>query len=615
MTPKLSSYESVYLPDIGSKDLPTPSSTNDSIDSISTKKVPNVPIVQVPELKHGFSGRSIFRPWLRNLKRCWIWFIADSWALECISIVVASLALGIIGIGLAVYRERPAVDWHSSITPHSLLSVLATILRNFLSLPIASCLGQLKWIWYGQRQRTLWRFQIFDAASRGPWGALMLLWSIGFSHLASIACFITVFALANDAFIQQTIVYQPRPVNSNAAIPFSQFHNEFGRISASVVGISQSLESAVLEGAFAIKPTLSSDIIQAQCSTGDCTYPEFASLAARSRCVDISALINETCATSPAGAHNCTGSISLPNGLNLPITGNAEDYITVSTTAGLNTNNFDQYQKSLANISMLIYDTEVTDIEDGDTEYTPGRLYAYDCVISASVNTYQSQVRLGQVTENITNSYILNTASETAPWEVTIPQGSLQPNTNLTFSISHRAGQALSQYLTKQLNGTGNSDAFSADLVQALFLNGAKNVGRTMENIATAITNNMRLTSGQMATGTATSLESYIRVRWKWLLLPMCLILLTAIVLGLTMWQTHVLGLPNWRGNALATMAHGLQGYGARPSREGQSFLGVRGDEKTSELEEWAGRMGVRLRWWGWGRKGSVVDYGLVPAV
>ncbi|ERF70184.1 hypothetical protein EPUS_00372 [Endocarpon pusillum Z07020] len=611
MAQKLSPYESVYLPDIGSKDLPTPTSTN---DSISTKKARNVTIFQVHELEHGPSGRSIFRPWLRNLKTCWIWFIADSWALECISIVVASLALGIIGIGLAVYRERPAVDWRSSITSNSLLSVLATILRIFLSLPIASCLGQLKWIWYGQRQRTLRRFQIFDAASRGPWGALMLLWSIGFSHLASIACFITVFALANDAFIQQTIVYQPRPVNSNTTIPFSQSHNEFGRISRSDVGISQSLESAVLEGAFATKPTLLSDIIQAQCSTGDCTYPEFASLAARSRCVDVSALINETCATSPAGANNCTGSISLPNGLNLPITGN--DYITVSTAAGLNINNFDQYQKSLANVSMLIYDTEVTDIEDGDTKYTIGRLYAYDCAISPSVNTYQSRVRLGQVTENITNSYMLNTASETAPWEVTIPQGSLQPNTNLTFSISHRASQALSQYLTKQLNGTGNSDAFSTDLVQALFLNGARHVPRTMEHIATAITNNMRLTSGQMATGTATSLESYIHVRWKWLLLPMCLILLMAIVLGLTMWQTHVLGLPNWRGNALATMAHGLQGYGGTAvEKRGQSFLGVRGDEKISELEGWAGRMGVRLRWWGWGRKGGVVDYGLVPAV
>lgn len=613
MAPKLSPYESVYLPDIGFKDPPTPSSTT---DSVSTKKVPNIPIVQAHELEHGPSGRSIFRPWLRNLKTFWIWFIADSWALECISIVVASLALGIIGIGLAVYRERPAVDWHSSITPNSLVSVLATILRIFLSLPIASCLGQLKWIWYGQRQRTLRRFQVFDAASRGPWGALMLLWSIGFSHLASIACFITVFAVANDAFIQQTILYQPRSVNSNAAIPFSQSHDDFGHISANVVELSQSMELAVLEGAFATKPSLSLDIIQVQCSTGDCIYPEFASLAARSRCVDVSAFINETCATSPSGANNCTGSISLPNGFNVPNTGNAENYITVSTTAGLNTNNFDQYQKSLTNISMLIYDTEVTDIVDRDTEYTTGRLYAYDCAISASVNTYQSQVRLGQVTENITNSYTLNTASETAPWEVTIPQGSLPPNTNLTFSISHRAGQALSQYLTKQLNGTGNSDAFSTDLVQALFLNGAKNVPRTMDHIATAITNRMRLTSGQMAIGTATSLESYIHVRWKWLLLPMCLILLTAIVLGLTMWQTHVLGLPSWRGNALATMAHGLQGYGGTTvERRGQSFLGVRGDEKISELEGWAERMGVRLRWWGWERKGGVVDYGLVPAV
>lgn len=444
----------------------------------------------------------------------------------------------------------------------------------------------------------------------------MLLWSLGFSHLASIACFITVFTLANDAFIQQTIVYQPRPVNSNAAIPYSQTHNEYGQLSASLVETSQSMKSAVLEGAFATNPSLSTAAIQPQCPTGDCTYPEFASLAACSRCADVSALINETCGLSPSDSSDCTNSTSLRNGLNLPTAGDAENYIILSSTAGPNTNDLDQYQKSLANISMLIYDAEVTSKEDGDAEYTTGRLYAYDCAISACVNTYQSQVRLGQVTENITNSYNLDTASETAPWEVTIPPGSLQPNTNLTFSISHRAGQALSQYLGKQLNGTGNSDAFSTDLVQALFVNGAKNVPRTMDHIATAITNKMRISSGQMATGTAASLESYIHVRWKWLLLPMCLILLTAIMLGLTIWQTHVLGLPNWRNHALATMAHGLQGYGGTTSeRRGQSYLGVRGDERISELEEWAEEMDVKLRWWGWGRKGGVVDYGLVPAL
>jgi len=43
-----------------------------------------------------------------------------------------------------------------------------------LILPVSEAIGQLKWIWF-QKEAALWDFQVYDAASRGPWGAALLL--------------------------------------------------------------------------------------------------------------------------------------------------------------------------------------------------------------------------------------------------------------------------------------------------------------------------------------------------------------------------------------------------------------------------------------------------------
>jgi len=42
-------------------------------------------------------------------------------------------------------------------------------------IPIGAAIGQLKWIWFAQKERPLADFQTFDEASRGPIGSLKLI--------------------------------------------------------------------------------------------------------------------------------------------------------------------------------------------------------------------------------------------------------------------------------------------------------------------------------------------------------------------------------------------------------------------------------------------------------
>lgn len=74
-------------------------------------------------------------------------------------------------------------------------------------------LGQLKWQHFERRPRRLLDFDVFENASRGPWGSLRLLYHINWNALAgSTGATITILALAMDPFAQQVVSFDSRQV-------------------------------------------------------------------------------------------------------------------------------------------------------------------------------------------------------------------------------------------------------------------------------------------------------------------------------------------------------------------------------------------------------------------
>lgn len=126
--------------------------------------------------------------WKENMKSSMDRF----WILEVTSLFVSLCALmGIVGL-LRAYDNKPLPQWKSSgsihlrnhiihhyslsITLNSLLSLIATVYKIALGIPVAASLGQLKWVWFSEGQR-LADFQMFDSA-KGVLGSLMLLWNL-----------------------------------------------------------------------------------------------------------------------------------------------------------------------------------------------------------------------------------------------------------------------------------------------------------------------------------------------------------------------------------------------------------------------------------------------------
>jgi hypothetical protein len=128
------------------------------------------------------------RDWKDNLKSSMDRF----WLLEAISLFVSCGALISIASLLQAYDNKPLPQWSTSgtirvkdhinrnysfsVTLNSILSLIATVFKISLGVPVAASLGQLKWDWFADGHK-LADFQMFDSA-KGVLGSLLLLWNM-----------------------------------------------------------------------------------------------------------------------------------------------------------------------------------------------------------------------------------------------------------------------------------------------------------------------------------------------------------------------------------------------------------------------------------------------------
>jgi hypothetical protein len=132
------------------------------------------------------------------------------WESGAVLVAIAS-ASAIVGILIRI-DGRSIASWPYSIQPASLVAVFSSIAKSTLLVPVAVCLGQLKWSYF-EKSRELAHMQVFDDASRGPWGALVLLWKTrGIAWLASIGALVTVLLMGFEPFSQQAIDFDEKVV-------------------------------------------------------------------------------------------------------------------------------------------------------------------------------------------------------------------------------------------------------------------------------------------------------------------------------------------------------------------------------------------------------------------
>lgn len=126
-----------------------------------------------PKKEGGVFGRrpSVFQ----KIKDFVVKYFAEWWLLEILSWCFSAACMATIVIVLNCYDNKPIPQWPRYLTLNAFISVFSGFARAALLLPTAEALGQLKWNIFRHRPRSMLDFERLDTASRGPWGAFLLL--------------------------------------------------------------------------------------------------------------------------------------------------------------------------------------------------------------------------------------------------------------------------------------------------------------------------------------------------------------------------------------------------------------------------------------------------------
>tara|TARA_R110002003_G_scaffold70_12_gene6435 strand:+ start:65389 stop:67827 length:2439 start_codon:yes stop_codon:yes gene_type:complete len=560
--------------------------------------------------------------------------VLERWLLEIVSWLISAICMGAIIAVLVVLRDQSVQKWpftNMGLTLNAFVSVLSRVAGAALLLPVAEALGQLKWSWFIKGDsKKMWDFEMFDNASRGPWGSLLLLIHTKGKTIAALGALVTLFALALDPFFQQVVVFPERWTlqETNSSIPrvvryephyVKEFLNgdEAGQQDQDIMTVADAffLSNGTQPVVFGngTRPE-----IPLSCPTSKCTWPAYETLGMCSRCVEAPQLLTYACLDTRVdwtSELNSTVS-SYPNAtvcgyfLNStseePILmsgyvrgqdGKPEGEALLMRTLPLVTNplreplwggsiNFKQVRNPI--IDVLISST--TNISQVHANVAP---VIHECVLTYCVKTIESSYWAGTYHENVTRTFVNDTAEGSAWSTFTYDDGSTEmmysenvtidaPSTGSNFS---KLGWGLSDttmintvivfdrlfpaFTTVAENSTepllrwrlGHPTQVRTRILEMNPWLLPNNVTNHMVRLAGAITNILRSsTSSEMVQGQAFDEEVYVLVRWAWLSLPVGLLLISFVFLLATVVKSasEKDQVSIRKNSAIATLLYGL---------------------------------------------------------
>lgn len=364
-------------------------------------------------------------------------------------------------------------------------------------------------------------------------------------HLAFLGAIITISSLLFDPFLQQVVFYSTRqvPGEVKSAIVRArtyQARSNHGPNLPAVVDLS--MKSAVYRGIF------DSDDPQTKipytCSTGNCTWPSFASLAICNKCADLSSQVRRECSGKKCHRAFLPGGpmLSGPSGqLNCSVT---------NVSIALN-----EISASVVRFSCLV----TNKMNHIDT------MSAAECSMWYCVQSYKTSVIEGKPTHKVLSSWRNDSAQLWLSSDLLFrPPSSIINSAEdpSEFRVERFAAEAMSSFMTEKLNGWGNitdsGSYFSSDIMQAIY--STNNLTRMIERLAVSMTNNIRKQNSSESDpvlGTTWKDETYIRVRWRWFSFPITIVGLSLMFLVGAILETSRRQVLVWKSNNLAILFHG----------------------------------------------------------
>ena len=152
----------------------------------------------------------------------------------CCIITLGALVATVVTI--RSYESKPLPHWRYGLSINAIIAIYTVILKAAAGLVLAEGISHLKWIAV-TRPQPLSTFVAHDKASRGPSGALALLWKNTYKpgklhilpFISSLGALITILILLLDPFSQQIIrTYEcdRRVIGETVTIPRTNVYRE-----------------------------------------------------------------------------------------------------------------------------------------------------------------------------------------------------------------------------------------------------------------------------------------------------------------------------------------------------------------------------------------------------
>lgn len=393
------------------------------------------------------------------------------WLFEISSWLVAAVCMGAI-VGIYVHVDaRDMVDCETLLT---LVNILGKVASAALIVPTSEALGQLKWNWFN-KSNAMWDFEIFDKASRGAWGATLLLFRTKGRSLAALGAILIVLLLAIDTFFQQVVTFPDRwqlqderghiPRVVNYKPPYLKEYQDGLEMSVQDINFKSAVNLFFYNNGTVPVPygNGTRPEIPLSCPTSNCTWPAYETLAVCSKCADATPQIDVTFACrnasidwsaywlGPPAANVCGHWLNLTSDEPLLLSGyilnnstdNSSDSGTGEVLLGRKIPLTTLLEKDLLYATGSINFKDVrSPIFDALLVSSPGgrsSVLAHDpphvqeCVLHWCVQTMKSSYAYGTYKEEILSAYY-NDTERLSPWEVWWIYSDID-GSNYTFTV------------------------------------------------------------------------------------------------------------------------------------------------------------------------------------
>ncbi|KAB5522048.1 hypothetical protein GE09DRAFT_1044110 [Coniochaeta sp. 2T2.1] len=530
---------------------------------------------------------------------------------------------------------------------------------------IVECLGQLKWIWFlsANEPRPLIDFQLFEEATKGGWGSWKLLLRFK-GWLPSFGALILVSGLLTSTFTQMAVTYpviQAEAKNGNEVATVERATGFSVYDGANLVpGPFEAVreQQAVYTGGF-FPPNEEAPHLPPVCSSGDCVWPVYGSLAVCSSVVNLTAQANlsllsnlrnvtakrlailYTSIKSNGDIYNWTNfqSQALP-GFYPVILGPM-----FSPSSSFNAS----VQNLILNDNFIAYPTRMLDPSsalDLDAFHFLGLTFwwctkSYSTSVKAGQHTTVELETRSEIVKNKTKTLNMAWSHEFYPCYTSgtcnatfgdlsvslLPPATANISETEPYDINVWTALTVSGLLAATMwdsvlmdqshgvvtsNGGGVAKAFALSVLGDFLAPApdpttqmssaqrvAGNIARTITNLVRKEAGNFTLGGEAVVRGTVYTPQAFVKVHWGWICVLSVQLVATGVFLGLTMWTSGRRRMEVFKSSSLASLV-ALDGETRR------ELVGLRGWEG---LEERARRTRVRL---GRDGDGGIVGLGVV---